>query len=159
MPNASFISSELLSMPAVKRFSVSFAKHPTNGTSASLQVYFHFLHLPLFCMSMENSFHFEFFCWFSFLLFSRHFCHVSFDLSSFIVFLTIQQNLKPFPYTPLSLSVASCGQLSLSPSDSVLISFGWLFVWMSLSTCLFPVIVCAQVCGKVGVLHCKKTCS
>ncbi|KAK7176082.1 hypothetical protein R3I93_000369 [Phoxinus phoxinus] len=33
---------ELLSMPAVKRFSVSFAKHPTNGTSASLQVYFHF---------------------------------------------------------------------------------------------------------------------
>uniref|UniRef100_A0A8C9WD26 Inositol hexakisphosphate and diphosphoinositol-pentakisphosphate kinase n=1 Tax=Scleropages formosus TaxID=113540 RepID=A0A8C9WD26_SCLFO len=26
-----FISSELLSMPAVKRFSVSFAKHPTNG--------------------------------------------------------------------------------------------------------------------------------
>ncbi|CAB1339119.1 unnamed protein product [Coregonus sp. 'balchen'] len=28
---------ELLSMPAVKRFSVSFAKHPTNGTSASFQ--------------------------------------------------------------------------------------------------------------------------
>uniref|UniRef100_A0A672SG92 Inositol hexakisphosphate and diphosphoinositol-pentakisphosphate kinase n=1 Tax=Sinocyclocheilus grahami TaxID=75366 RepID=A0A672SG92_SINGR len=31
MPNASFISSELLSMPAVKRFSVSYARHPTNG--------------------------------------------------------------------------------------------------------------------------------
>lgn len=29
--NASFISSELLSMPAVKRFSVSYARHPTNG--------------------------------------------------------------------------------------------------------------------------------
>uniref|UniRef100_A0A4W6C4B6 Inositol hexakisphosphate and diphosphoinositol-pentakisphosphate kinase n=1 Tax=Lates calcarifer TaxID=8187 RepID=A0A4W6C4B6_LATCA len=29
--NFFFISSELLSMPAVKRFSVSFAKHPTNG--------------------------------------------------------------------------------------------------------------------------------
>uniref|UniRef100_A0A8C7TKZ0 Inositol hexakisphosphate and diphosphoinositol-pentakisphosphate kinase n=1 Tax=Oncorhynchus mykiss TaxID=8022 RepID=A0A8C7TKZ0_ONCMY len=28
---------ELLSMPAVKRFSVSFAKHPTNGTSASFR--------------------------------------------------------------------------------------------------------------------------
>ncbi len=155
-----FISSELLSMPAVKRFSVSFAKHPTNGTSASLQVYFHSLHLPLFCMSMENSFHFViFFCRFSFILFSRHFCHVSFDLSSFSVFLTFQQNLKPFPYTALSLSVASCGQLSLSPSDSVLIRYGWLFVWMSLSTCLFPVIVCAHVCGKVGVQHCKKSCS
>uniref|UniRef100_A0A4W4H2H0 Inositol hexakisphosphate and diphosphoinositol-pentakisphosphate kinase n=1 Tax=Electrophorus electricus TaxID=8005 RepID=A0A4W4H2H0_ELEEL len=28
---ASFISSELLSMPAIKRFSVSYARHPTNG--------------------------------------------------------------------------------------------------------------------------------
>lgn len=36
MPVFSFISSELLSMPAVKRFSVSFAKHPTNGTFAYL---------------------------------------------------------------------------------------------------------------------------
>lgn len=34
-----FISSELLSMPAVKRFSVSFAKHPTNGTSASFKYF------------------------------------------------------------------------------------------------------------------------
>lgn len=149
-----FISSELLSMPAVKRFSVSFAKHPTNGTSASLQVYFHSLHLPLFCMSMENFFHF--FCWFSFILLSRNFCHVSFDLSSFSVFLTIQQNLKPFTYTAQSLSVASCGQLSLSPSDSVSMRYGWLFVWMSLSTCLFPVIVCAQVCGKVVYNTAKK---
>uniref|UniRef100_A0A8C2GU97 Inositol hexakisphosphate and diphosphoinositol-pentakisphosphate kinase n=1 Tax=Cyprinus carpio TaxID=7962 RepID=A0A8C2GU97_CYPCA len=115
---------ELLSMPAVKRFSVSFAKHPTNGTSASLQVYFHFLHLPLFCMSMENTFHFGIFGRFSFLLFSRDFCHVSFDLSSFIIFLTIHQSLKPSPHTPLSLSVTSCGQLLLSPSDSVLISYG-----------------------------------
>uniref|UniRef100_A0A671LM52 Inositol hexakisphosphate and diphosphoinositol-pentakisphosphate kinase n=1 Tax=Sinocyclocheilus anshuiensis TaxID=1608454 RepID=A0A671LM52_9TELE len=114
---------ELLSMPAVKRFSVSFAKHPTNGTSASLQVYFHFLHLPLFCMSMENTFHFGIFGRFSFLLFSRDFYHVSFDLSSFIIFLTIQQSLKPFPHTPLSLSVTSCGQLSLSHSDSMLISY------------------------------------
>uniref|UniRef100_A0A8C1JRD6 Inositol hexakisphosphate and diphosphoinositol-pentakisphosphate kinase n=1 Tax=Cyprinus carpio TaxID=7962 RepID=A0A8C1JRD6_CYPCA len=31
MSNSSFISSELLSMPAVKRFSVSYARHPTNG--------------------------------------------------------------------------------------------------------------------------------
>lgn len=29
------ISSELFSMPPVKRFSVSFARHPTNGTSVS----------------------------------------------------------------------------------------------------------------------------
>lgn len=108
-----------------------------------------------FACQWKTLFIVEIFCWFSFLLFSRHFCHVSFDLSSFVVFLTIQQNLKPFPYTPLSLSVASCGQLSLSPSDSMLSSYGWLFVWMSLSTCLFPVIVCAQVCGKVGVLHWK----
>lgn len=37
--NFFFISSELLSMPAVKRFSVSFAKHPTNGTSASFKYF------------------------------------------------------------------------------------------------------------------------
>uniref|UniRef100_A0A4W5LV97 Uncharacterized protein n=1 Tax=Hucho hucho TaxID=62062 RepID=A0A4W5LV97_9TELE len=30
---------ELFSMPAVKRFSVSFARHPTNGMSAFFQVY------------------------------------------------------------------------------------------------------------------------
>lgn len=88
-----FISSELLSMPAVKRFSVSFAKHPTNGTSASLQVYFHFLHLPSFCMSMETFFHFGNLCWFYFL--SRDFCHVSFDFSSFIIFLNIQPASYP----------------------------------------------------------------
>lgn len=34
------ISSELFSMPAVKRFSVSFARHPTNGMSAFIQVSF-----------------------------------------------------------------------------------------------------------------------
>lgn len=144
-----FISSELLSMPAVKRFSVSFAKHPTNGTSASLQVYFHFLHLPSFCMSMETSFHFGNLCWFCFL--SRDFCHVSFDFSSFIIFLNIQPASYP-SHTPLSLSETSCGQLSLSPSYSVLIS-------LRMTVCVdefkhvfvFPVLVCAQVCGAVGV--------
>lgn len=34
MPVTFLISSELLSMPAVKRFSVSYARHPTNGMSA-----------------------------------------------------------------------------------------------------------------------------
>lgn len=33
IPVTFLISSELLSMPAVKRFSVSFARHPTNGMS------------------------------------------------------------------------------------------------------------------------------
>lgn len=32
------ISSELFSMPPIKRFSVSFARHPTNGMSAFIQV-------------------------------------------------------------------------------------------------------------------------
>lgn len=37
-------------MPAVKRFSVSFAKHPTNGTSASFKYFFHFTSLCLACL-------------------------------------------------------------------------------------------------------------
>lgn len=48
--NFFFISSELLAMPAVKRFSVSFAKHPTNGTSASFKYFFHFTSLCLACL-------------------------------------------------------------------------------------------------------------
>lgn len=39
IPVTFLISSELLSMPAVKRFSVSFARHPSNGMSAFIQVY------------------------------------------------------------------------------------------------------------------------
>lgn len=38
IPVTFLISSELFSMPAVKRFSVSFARHPTNGMSAFIQV-------------------------------------------------------------------------------------------------------------------------
>lgn len=48
--NFFFFSSELLAMPAVKRFSVSFAKHPTNGTSASFKYFFHFTSLCLACL-------------------------------------------------------------------------------------------------------------
>lgn len=40
IPVTFLISSELFSMPPVKRFSVSFARHPTNGMSAFIQVYF-----------------------------------------------------------------------------------------------------------------------
>lgn len=43
-----FVSSEMLSMPAVKRFSVSFAKHPTNGMFASFQLSFTVLTFWLF---------------------------------------------------------------------------------------------------------------
>lgn len=39
-PVTFLISSELFSMPAVKRFSVSFARHPTNGMSAFIHVHF-----------------------------------------------------------------------------------------------------------------------
>lgn len=39
-PVTFLISSELLSMPAVKRFSVSFARHPSNGMSAFIKAYF-----------------------------------------------------------------------------------------------------------------------
>lgn len=58
-PSYLSFSSELLSMPAVKRFSVSFARHPTNGMSAFIQVYFD--NPPAYllsCMTLwwENSF-------------------------------------------------------------------------------------------------------
>lgn len=43
------ISSELLSMPPVKRFSVSFARHPTNGMSAPPPVW---TLLPCSCCMM-----------------------------------------------------------------------------------------------------------
>lgn len=83
-----FISSELLSMPAVKRFSVSFAKHPTNGTSASLQVYFLFLHLPYFACQ-----------WKILLFFHVITATVSFNLSSFISFFSIW----PPPYSTITI--------------------------------------------------------
>lgn len=60
IPVTFLISSELLSMPAVKRFSVSFARHPTNGMSVFIQVYFDNppVHL-LSCMTLwgENIFY------------------------------------------------------------------------------------------------------
>lgn len=54
-PVTFLISSELFSMPPVKRFSVSFARHPTNGMSAFIQVYSTLLRFFLLsCMT---------FCW------------------------------------------------------------------------------------------------
>lgn len=38
-PVTFLISSELFSMPPVKRFSVSFARHPTNGMSAFVHLH------------------------------------------------------------------------------------------------------------------------
>ncbi|KAK0155483.1 Inositol hexakisphosphate and diphosphoinositol-pentakisphosphate kinase 1 [Merluccius polli] len=50
---------ELLSMPAVKRFSVSFAKYPTNGMSAFFSSIFPLPHLPLSCMTQMHYFFFS----------------------------------------------------------------------------------------------------
>lgn len=123
-----FISSELLSMPAVKRFSVSFAKHPTNGTSASLQVYFLFLHLPYFACQ-----------WKILLFFHVITATVSFKPSSFISFFSIWP-----PHTPLSQSVTSC-VLSLSPSVDQFTDAS-LYGWMWARVC----VSCACMHKRVG---------
>lgn len=140
-------------MPAVKRFSVSFAKHPTNGTSASLQVYFHFFFFSTsLCFACQ---------WKPLFISEIYVGFVFFHVIS-AIFLNTQPASYPFHILHyLSLSETSCGQLSLSPSDSMLIS-------LRLTVCVdefkhvfvFPVLVCAQVCGAVSVVRCKKiSCS
>lgn len=74
-------------MPAVKRFSVSFAKHPTNGTSASFK---YFSTSPTFVLHVFKLLYFFFFYlgFFKFILFFPH-GPPTFQVSIIFLFLII----------------------------------------------------------------------
>lgn len=87
-----FISSELLSMPAVKRFSVSFAKHPTNGTSASFK---YFSTSPPFVLHVFKLLFFTLGFFFSFFFFVFSHGPPAFQVSV-IYFFLMKQSVYPY---------------------------------------------------------------
>lgn len=99
IPVTFLISSELFSMPAVKRFSVSFARHPTNGMSAFIQVYFDTP--PVFPVILHDLFVGKHFLCFLFLGVWRLVALITLNVSKIEIF----KNWKSFCFTthPLCL--------------------------------------------------------